>query len=394
VIHTEDDVVAVMSARNDPKVKRNGTYEFLMRDPIPSCSLALAVGDLRFKETGPRTGVYAEKPLLDAAARDFADSEPLLKAAEALLGTYRYDRYDLVVMPPGFPIVEAGNAGTPFITPTAVTSDRSQEAVAAQAIAQAWAGSIVSVASWRDAWINEGLARYLRERLIEQVFGAPRAAAESWFAARSLKEDLAAQSPGDQLLAADLRGRDPGARSRDAAFEKAGLFFAYLDVKFGRERFDAFLHGYFDHFSSKSVDTRQFLDYLRQNLLERFAGILTPEQASLWVTAIGIPPDAILPASSAFEPVDAARSAWLAGRISARKIDVRGGGRMVPDGDQKRIPTGLPAARGVSADDRPHLAPGAPLRRAHEDLRGRDPGKAGLRLGKDFLSPANRGGAR
>ena len=323
IIHTEDDVLAVMSAKNDPKVKRNGEYAFLMRDPIPSCQIALAVGDLRFKETGPRTGVYAEKPLLDGAAKDFADAEPLLKAAEALFGTYRFDRYDIVVMPPGFPIVEAGNAGTPFVTPTAVTSDRSQEAVAAQALAQAWAGGIVSVASWRDAWINEGLARYLRERLMEQVFGAQRAAAESWFAARSLKADLAAQSSGDQVLAADLRGRDPATRSRDAAYEKAGLFFAYLDAKFGRERFDAFLRGYFEHFAAKSVATPQFLDYLKENLLERFAGIVTPDQASLWVTSIGIPPDAIFPASSAFETIDTLRSAWLAGKTPAKKLDVR-----------------------------------------------------------------------
>jgi len=67
-----DDVLAVMSAKNDPKVKRNGEYSFAMSDPVPSCLIALAVGDLRFKETGPRTGVYAEKPLLDEAAKDFA----------------------------------------------------------------------------------------------------------------------------------------------------------------------------------------------------------------------------------------------------------------------------------------------------------------------------------
>ena len=35
VIHTDDDVVAVMSARNDPKVKRNGEYSFLMRTRCP-----------------------------------------------------------------------------------------------------------------------------------------------------------------------------------------------------------------------------------------------------------------------------------------------------------------------------------------------------------------------
>src|SRR5882724_6572585 len=60
-VHTDWDVRAVMSAENDPKAKRNGDYTFVMPEPVPSYLIALAVGDLEFQETGPRTGVYAEK---------------------------------------------------------------------------------------------------------------------------------------------------------------------------------------------------------------------------------------------------------------------------------------------------------------------------------------------
>ena len=324
VINTDDDVIAVMSARNDPKVKRNGEYSFAMSDPVPSCLIALAVGDLRFKETGPRTGVYAEKPVLEQAAKDFADTDTMMKSAERMFGPYRFDRYDVVVMPPSFPILEVGNPSAPFLTPTAVTGDRSQESLVAQALAQAWAGGLVSASSWRDAWINEGLSRYMRNRLIEELFGSPRAMAESWLTLRSLRDDLAKQGALDQVLAADLRGRDPGAVGREPAFEKAGLFFTYLDVKFGRERLDAFLKGYFDHFMLKSVDTDQFLAYLKDNLLERFPGIVTREQALVWVTSTGIPGDALVPVSTAFDAVDAARSAWLSGKVPAKKIDSRG----------------------------------------------------------------------
>lgn len=324
VIHTDNGVLAVMSAKNDPKVKHNGEYSFVMQDPVPSCLIALAVGDLRFQETGPRTGVYAEKPLLEQAAKDFADADTLLKSAERMLGPYRFDRYDIVVMPASFPIVEIGNPGAAFVTPAAVTPDRSQESVVAQALAQVWAGGLVSGASWRDAWINEGLSRYLRNRLMEEVAGAPRAAAESWLALRSLREDLAQQSAGDQALAADLRGRDPGGAVREPVFEKSALFFAYLDGRYGRERFDAFLRGYFDHFLFKSVATDQFLAYLKDNLLDRFPGIVTREQALTWVNSIGLPADAPLPSTTAFDAVDAARAAWLAGKVPAKKLDVRG----------------------------------------------------------------------
>ena len=324
VIMTDDDVIAVMSANNDPRVKRKGQYAFLMRDPVPSSLIALAVGDLRFKETGPRTGVYAEKPLLEEAAKEFADTGAMLQSAERLFGPDRFDRYDIVVMPPSFPTVEVGNLSAPFVTSTAVTTDRSQEPVVARALAQSWAGGLVSVSSWRDAWINEGLSRYMGNRLMEEALGSPRVAAASWLELRSLRENLDRQSAGDQVLAADLRGRDPGAPSREPAYQKAGLFFTYLDGKYGRERFDAFLRGYFDHFSLRSVDTDQFLAYLKDNLLDRFPGIVTREQALSWVASIGIPADALLPASTAFDSVDAARNAWLAGKTPAKKIDNRG----------------------------------------------------------------------
>ena len=60
--------------------------------PVPSYLIALAVGDLRFKEIGPRTGVYAEQSMLSAAAEEFADTERLLQAGEKLFGPYRWDR--------------------------------------------------------------------------------------------------------------------------------------------------------------------------------------------------------------------------------------------------------------------------------------------------------------
>ena len=109
LIHTDRDFLAVMSARNDPDVKHNGEYAFVMRDAMPPSLIALAVGDLRFKATGPRTGVYAEKPLLEEAAKEFADTETLLKTGETLFGAYRFERCDLVVLPPAFPLAEVGN---------------------------------------------------------------------------------------------------------------------------------------------------------------------------------------------------------------------------------------------------------------------------------------------
>ena len=322
VIHTDDDLLAVMSARNDPEVKHNGNYTFVNRDAMPPSRIALAVGDLRFKATGPRTGVYAEKPLLADAAKEFADTESLLKAAETLFGPYRFERCDLVVLPPQFPLAEVGNPRAPFISSTVVTGDRSEESVVARAVAQAWAGDLVGGATPRDAWIDAGLAVYMQNRLVREVYGDARVTADRVLAERSVREDLAQLERPDQALAVDQRDRDP-AVPRSAADEKGGLLFTFLDGKFGRERLDAFLQGYFDHFAFKSITTEEFLSYLKENLLDRFPGIVSASQVEAWVKEPGLPQDAPLLAVHLYESVDAARSAWLAGKMPAKKLDTR-----------------------------------------------------------------------
>ena len=323
-IHTDRDLLALMSARNDPEAKHNGEYAFVMRDAIPPSRMALVIGDLRFKSTGPRTGVYAEKPLVADAAKEFADGETLLQAAEKLFGPYRFERWDLVVLPPAFPLAEVGNPRAAFISSTVVTGDRSLEPIAARALAQSWAGDLVNGATVRDAWINEGLDVYMQYRIVREVYGEAHETAERTLAQRTLREALARMSEADQVLAVDMRGRDPGAVARSAPQEKGGLLFADLDGKFGRGHFDAFLRGYFDHFAFKSVTTEQFLTYLKENLLDRFPGIVTPEQVAAWVNAPGLPADAPLSTAPVYGSVDAARAAWLAGQVAAKKLDTRG----------------------------------------------------------------------
>ncbi len=322
-IHTSNDVIAVMSARFDPKAKRNGEYVFEMRDAIPSYLIALAVGDLRFKETGPRSGVYAEKPLVSAAAEEFAGTEAMIQAAEKMFGPYRWERYDIVVLPSRFSLGGMEYPRISFVSPTVVTGDKSQRSVIAHELAHAWSGNLVGNATWRDLWINEGLAEYLQSRIIGATYGEPRDAMERVLGLKSLRDDLAKLKPQEQVLAIDLRDRDPGDAFSSVPYEKGRLLFTFLEGKFGRERFDAFLRGYFDHFAFKSISTEQFIGYLKDNLLDRYPGVASREQVMRWVLAPGIPADAVLPASDAFERIDQARSAWLAGKLPAKKLDTR-----------------------------------------------------------------------
>jgi leukotriene-A4 hydrolase len=320
-IHTSSDFFAVMSAKNDPKAKRNGEYSFEMPEAIPCYLIALAVGDLRFKETGPRTGVYAEKPVLSAAAKEFANAEDMIRSGEKLFGPYRWGRYDILVLPPSFPFGGAGNPRLSFISPTVIAGDKSLVSVIAHELAHSWSGNLVSNATWRDLWLNEGFSDYLESRIMIDLYGERLDTMQRVLGLKSLRDELAKLEPRDQMLAIDLRGRDPAVGFGTVPHEKGRMFLSFLDAKFGRERFDAFLRGYFDHFAFKSITTEQFLAYLEENLLHRFPGVVTRDQVMEWVLAPGIPAGAVLPASDAFQPVDETRKLWLDGRLPAKKLN-------------------------------------------------------------------------
>jgi leukotriene-A4 hydrolase len=319
-VHTDPGMRAVMSANNEPKVKKRGEFSFDMTQPVPSYLIALAVGDLEFVSTGPRTGVYAEKSMVKRAAKEFADTEAMIQANEKMFGPYRWNRYDVLVMPSSFPVGGMENPRLSFITPTVVAGDKSLVSVIAHELAHSWAGNLVGNATWRDVWLNEGFTDYMESRIMTAVYGEQRSAMEQVLGLKELRADLAKLPPADQILANDLRDRDPEDVFTAVPYVKGRLFLNYLDAKFGRERFDTFLKGYFEHFSFRSVTTEQFLAYLQENLLDKFPGIVSREQVNTWVLTPGLPADAVLPVTTLFAQVDDARSAWLAGKLPTKQL--------------------------------------------------------------------------
>ncbi|KAL2537981.1 Leukotriene A-4 hydrolase-like protein [Forsythia ovata] len=59
--------------------------EFVMEQPVPPYLFAFVVGELGFREVGPRTRVYAEAVpgVLDAASREFAGMEEMIRDVDA-----------------------------------------------------------------------------------------------------------------------------------------------------------------------------------------------------------------------------------------------------------------------------------------------------------------------
>nr|WP_250207510.1 M1 family metallopeptidase [Alteromonas oceanisediminis] len=321
IIRTPLELRAVMSAANDPNAERDGIYEFTMPQPIPSYLIALAIGDLEFRAMGERTGVYAEPSVLDAAAAEFEDTESMLIATKEKYGPYSWDRYDLLILPPSFPFGGMENPRLSFITPTVIAGDKSLVALIAHELAHSWSGNTVTNATWRDLWLNEGFTTYLTYRIMEMIYGTPRYKMEAVLGYQDLQNDIESLPPNDQILAIDLRGRNPDDVFSNIPYEKGALFLRELEQKVGRENFDAFLVDYFKAFEFQSITTDEFIAYLDKTLLSDFADVLNRERVMQWIFEPGIPEGAPVPESDAFAKIDSARSAWLEGELNASDID-------------------------------------------------------------------------
>lgn len=320
-IKTPEALLAVMSASNDPTTERDGEYEFTMPQPIPSYLIALAIGDLEFKAMGERTGVYAEPALLESAAKEFEDTEAMLEVTEATYGPYQWDRYDLLILPPSFPFGGMENPRLSFITPTVIAGDKSLVSLIAHELAHSWSGNTVTNATWRDLWLNEGFTTYLTYRIMEMIYGHDRFKKEAVLGYQDLENDVAALDDNDEILAIDLRGRNPDDVFSNIPYEKGALFLREIEQKIGRENFDAFLMQYFKDFAFKSITTDTFIAYLDDTLLKQYPNELDAERIHTWIFEPGIPEGAPHPESDAFSKIDETRSAWLSGGIKAADIE-------------------------------------------------------------------------
>src|SRR6185436_20290096 len=109
---------------------------------------------------------------------------------------------------------------------------------------------------------------------------------------QKLKEELAELPDADEILHVDLTGRDPDVGFTNVPYEKGALFLRHLEETFGREKFDQFLKGYFDHFAFQSITTADFRAYLQKNLLDTNPQLAAKVPIDEWIEKPGLPSSA------------------------------------------------------------------------------------------------------
>jgi len=317
-LRVPEALTVVMSAAPGERTDgEDGTavWRFDMPQALPAYLLALAAGDLRSQDLGPRTRVWAEPPTLEASAYEFADAEAMLTAAEELFGPYLWDRFDFLVMPPSFPYGGMENPRLTFLTPTLLAGDRSLVFVLAHELAHSWTGNLVTNATMNDFWLNEGFTVWSERRILAKLEGEGTHALRAAIGRQGLDGALTQFGEGSPYtkLHTDLDGVDPDSVYSLVPYEKGFLFVSLLEETVGSERFDAFIKAYIERFRFTSITTAQFEAFLDEAL----PGVAETIQAQRWIHEPGIPENCPTFASPHLQTLQAAAKGWADGRPDA-----------------------------------------------------------------------------
>ena len=324
-IRKPQGVRAVMSAPNNPEVFELDAPRFVMPYPLPAYLMALAVGDIAFRSVSPRTGVFTENLAMDAALHELEDLDRMLAAGEKLFGPYRWGRYDVLILPPSFPIGGMENPCLTFVTPTIIAGDKSLTSLIVHELAHSWSSNLVSNATWADFWLNEGLTVYMERRLVEELYGFERAEMEGALGLEDLTRELSTLDREDQALRPRGKRRDPNRGGSEVPYEKGALLLRTIEKAVGRPRFDAFLRDFTRDFAFSSISTSQFIGYLNRKLLLPAVPGFSIEQ---WVYGPGIPRTPRFPSPTLWKTSRSRRAAgWTARSSSKTSMPTRGARR-------------------------------------------------------------------
>ena len=260
------ELTVLMSAVpvDEPKLTSDGqrrVFKFEQKIPIQSYLIAIAVGNVESRRIGPRSKVWSEPEIVDKAAKEFADTEHMLKTAEDLCGPYVWGIYDILVLPPSFPYGGMENPCLTFATPTLLAGDKSLASVIAHEIAHSWTGNLVTNKNFEHFWLNEGFTVFTERKIIGRLHGESMRHFDAIGGWKDLKYGIDVLKHDNPLtaLVLDLTGVDPDDAFSVVPYEKGSAFLWYLETLVGGPSiFEPFLKSYYEKFKYESIDSFQF----------------------------------------------------------------------------------------------------------------------------------------
>uniref|UniRef100_A0A646QDM6 Leukotriene A(4) hydrolase n=1 Tax=Hemiscolopendra marginata TaxID=943146 RepID=A0A646QDM6_9MYRI len=298
-VSAPSDLTVLMSALRedpivDPEDSKKKIHHFKQPVGIPSYLIALVVGALESRQIGPRSYVWSEKELVNAAAEEFSETETMIKAGENVMGPYIWNRYDILVLPPSFPFGGMENPCLTFVTPTLLAGDKSLASVIAHEIAHSWTGNLVTNKNFEHFWLNEGFTVFAERKIIGRMLGEAHRHFHAIIGWKDLQESIKTQGADNPLtsLVVNLKDVDPDDAFSTVPYEKGHSLLFYLEhLVGGPGKFEPFFRDYINKFKHQSIDTQTWKEYFENYFKEK-----VPEKtlASIdwktWLYKPGMPP--------------------------------------------------------------------------------------------------------
>ncbi|XP_041095661.1 aminopeptidase RNPEPL1-like [Polyodon spathula] len=329
-VRVPEGVQVLMSATRSAYSAHEKAFQFHMEYPVPAYLVALVAGDLRPADIGPRSRIWAEPCLLNSAVSKLSGLvERWLTVAESLFGPYMWGRYDIVFLPPSFPIVAMENPCLTFIISSILESSEFLVIDVIHEIAHGWFGNAVTNATWEEMWLSEGLATYAQRRVTTEAYGAAFTCLETVFRLDALHRQmrlLGDNNPVSKLQVKFEPGVNPSSLMNLFTYEKGYCFVSYLSQLCGdTKRFDSFLRAYIEKFKFTSVVAQDLLEFFLgffPELKERCVANREGLEFERWLNACGPPlaePD-LSQGCSLTEPVESLFRLWTSEPLDSAAI--------------------------------------------------------------------------
>jgi len=217
---------------------------------IPTYEMAFAVADFEVETVTKGdlpVSIWHRRGLPGDYASTLGELSQAIGAFEKLLGPYPFEKYALVVLPDFSGGME--NAGITFQTESSVQALSGDVLLSTHELGHQWFGDLVTVATWDDVWIKEGMATLLapegaRAHLDESGKG-------------TLNGDMFAPLNGEAIRDRSLA---PADKYTTGPYDRAAWLLTQIRSVVGEEKFWATLRGILDKHRFGTISTDEFLD--------------------------------------------------------------------------------------------------------------------------------------